>query len=460
MGLIQFDDRFIPDDIRSAAEALQPIAVDALEGIRSKTCRGAEFAGWFDWPRSCGQALVKEVKAYTGQLDLYYDAVLTIGIGGSYLGTRAIADALSHPYAPFFGKSGRNPRRPLMAYAGQHVSEAGLVEMLDLLEERQPIVNIISKSGTTTEPAVAFRVVRDFMEKRFGKAEAARRIVATTDRKKGALRKLADDVGYKTFEVPDDVGGRFSVLTAVGLVPLALGGFDIASLMQGADEMFTSLRDDNAKDHPALRYAACRKAAFDAGKRIELLAYGEPKLANVVEWWKQLFGESEGKDGKGFFPAGIAYTTDLHSLGQYVQDGVRNLIETFLMIDDVASHAAHASHAVERRLRVPKADSNIDELGYLEGRFVGEINRAAMLATKVAHADGGVPCMALTMPRLDEHALGALIAFFETACGIGGTLFGVNAYDQPGVEAYKKNLFGLLGKPGFENLGSELRRRL
>lgn len=459
---VTLDTRFFPEPLKVAAESLMPQAVAGLESLKDKTCLGAEFTGWFDWPRTRGQTLAKDIKAHLAKLDVYFDTVLVVGIGGSYLGCRAVVDALSHPFAPLMTKGrGSGPsRRPLVLYAGHNVSESGLVELLDLLEERQPIVNVISKSGTTTEPAVAFRVVRAHMEKRFGKAEAARRIIATTDKSKGALRRLADDAGYKTFEVPDDIGGRFSVLTAVGLVPLALAGFDITRLLAGADDVFQSLQGDAAAKHPALQYAACRKAAYDAGKRIELLAYAEPKLGNVVEWWKQLFGESEGKGGKGLFPAGIAYTTDLHSLGQYVQDGERNLLETFLTIDDVASHEAGGASAVERRLRVPGAESNVDELGYLEGRFVGEINRAAMLGTKVAHFDGGVPCLSLSLPRLDEHALGALFAFYETACAVGASLLQVNAFDQPGVEAYKKNLFGLLGKPGFESLGSELRRRL
>jgi glucose-6-phosphate isomerase len=460
VSIIGFDPRFFPEVLQSKARAMGSEVSAHLEKLRSKKCAGAEWTGWFDWPREHGFELAKQISDYTSNLDVYCDTVLTIGIGGSYLGTRAVADALSHPYAAFMGRSGRNPRRPLMIYAGHHVSEASLVEVLDLLEERQPIVNVISKSGTTTEPAVAFRVIRAYMEKRFGKAEAARRIVATTDRKKGALRRLADEAGYKTFEVPDDVGGRYSVLTAVGLVPLALGGFDIQKLLQGADDMFASLRHGEAQDHPALAYAAYRKAAFDAGYRVELMAYAEPRLANIIEWWKQLFGESEGKSGMGLLPAGLSYTTDLHSLGQYVQDGVRNLIETFLTIEEPPLAESLGVHAVERRLRVPHAADNTDELGYLEGRLIGEVNQAAMQATKVAHFDGGVPCLSLTLSRLDEEGLGGLFAFFETACALGGALLGVNPFDQPGVEAYKRNLFGLLGKPGFESLGAEVRRRL
>lgn len=460
LDTIKIDAKLYPEDLRRAAEELMPAAAGALIDLRNKRCTGAEWTGWYDWPRQArGQEVLKNVRSFVDGLDLYCDLVLVIGIGGSYLGTRAVADALSHPFAATLGnKGGRHARRPLMAYAGHHVSESGLVELLDLLEERQPIVNVISKSGTTTEPAVAFRVVRSYMERRFGKAEAARRIVATTDEKKGALRRLATDSGYRTFSVPDDVGGRFSVLTAVGLVPLALGGFDVTQLMAGASETFTALSGPNAAQHPALHYAALRSAAYRAGKRVELMAYGEPKLASVVEWWKQLFGESEGKDGKGLFPAGLQYTTDLHSMGQYVQDGVRSLIETFLLVED--STRAEGEGGAERRMRVPRATDNVDELGYLEGRFVSDVNEAALLGTMVAHADGGVPALALKVPCIDEHTLGALFAFYETACAVSGGMLGVNPYDQPGVEAYKKNLFGLLGKPGFEALGAQIRRRL
>lgn len=457
--MIGFDTRFFPQNLAARAETLLPKAQAALLALRDQTCTGGEFTGWFDWPQRRGQGVWREIKEYIAKLDVYYDMVLVVGIGGSYLGTRAVADALGHEYAIAFAKSGKNARRPVVAYAGHHLSEAGLVELLDLLEDRQPLVNIISKSGTTTEPAVHFRVLRNYMEKRFGKTEAARRIIATTDKEKGALRKLADENNYKTFEVPDDVGGRYSVLTAVGLVPLALAGFDAERLLLGADEVFRQLREGDAGNHPVLRYAACRNAAYEAGKKIELLATGEPKLRTFIEWWKQLFGESEGKDGKGLFPAGLVYTTDLHSMGQYVQEGERDLLETFLMIEHPTATAADGTN-VERRIRVPHSGGDLDGLSYLEQRFVGDINDAALLGTQLAHADGGVPALSVKVPRLDELTLGRLFAFFETACGISGAMLGVNPYDQPGVEAYKKNLFGLLGKPGFEELGQTLRKRL
>ena len=278
-------------------------------------------------------------------------------------------------------------------------------------------------------------------------------MVATTDANKGALKRLAAESGYRQFVVPDDVGGRFSVLTAVGLLPLALAGFATEKLLDGADQIFRELQAPDGGEHAAIRYAASRTAAYKAGKQIELLAFSEPKLSYLAEWWKQLFGESEGKQGKGLFPAALSYTTDLHSIGQYVQDGPRNMLETFLV-------DGRREAPIEKRMRVPRATDNLDELGYLEDRYIGEINEAATLGTMVAHADGGVPCLALQLPEWSERGLGQLFAFFETACAISAALLDVNPFDQPGVEAYKKNLFGLLGKPGFEGLGAELRRRL
>ncbi len=453
MSSIKLDIQMVDDELKSAAREILPKAGAALRDLQEKRCTGAEFTGWYDWPKIKGHALAKDIRKLVGSLDVFYDQVVVIGIGGSYLGCRAVTDALSHSYAGQV--TAKQGRRPGLTFAGHHLSESGLVELLDLLEEKQPIINVISKSGTTTEPAVAFRVIRSYMEKRFGKEEASKRIIATTDSKSGALRSMAKSEGFKSFDVPGDVGGRYSVLTAVGLVPLALAGFNIEDLLQGADDVFRSL-EAPAADHPVLQYAAVRSAAYQNGKTVDILAYGEPRLFHTVEWWKQLFGESEGKEGKGLFPAGVAYTTDLHSLGQYVQEGVRNLIETFLMVDDPLGRTG----GVERRLRIPAMSENADELRYLENRFISEINDAALVATRIAHFDGGVPCMALHLPRIDEKSLGALFAFFETACAIGGALLQVNPFDQPGVEAYKKNLFGLLGKPGFENLGVELRRRL
>lgn len=453
MAQINIETQFLGESLRSRAEELMPSASETLQALRDKSCAGSEWTGWWDYPAINGFKLQSEIQAFKDQLEVPYDAVLVIGIGGSYLGTRAVYEALSHSH-----KGLVNDKRPILMFAGHHVSEAALIETLDLLDQRLPLVNVISKSGTTTEPSVAFRVIRNYMNERFGEKQAAERIIVTTDKEKGALRQLANDSGYKSFEVPNDIGGRFSVLSAVGQVPLALAGFDTRALMEGADAVFKELMADDLKSHPALEYACARMAAYEADKRIELMSYISPKLFYITEWWKQLFGESEGKDGKGLFPAALAYTTDLHSLGQYAQDGVRNILETFLHFEKES--ASGDQGGVERFLRVPHTSDNLDELGYLESRSIEEVNKAAMLATKVAHYDGGVPCITLTASELNEKAIGSLFAFFETACTVSGLLLGVNPFDQPGVEAYKKNLFGLLGKPGFEELGSQLRKRL
>jgi glucose-6-phosphate isomerase len=449
MEVPQFGNRFFTEKLNDRANQLLPEAVKALNEIKEQVCVGCEWTGWYDYPQRKGFELVKSIKEFKENLDVFYDLIVVVGIGGSYLGTRAVADALTHEHAGALGKT-------MIVYAGHHVSETGMVEIMDLLAEKQPIINVISKSGTTTEPSVAFRVIRQYMEKRFGKKEATKRIIATTDEEKGALKQLSDEMGYKTFVVPSDIGGRYSVLTPVGLLPLALLDVDIAELMNGADDVFKTLQNCN-EDHPVLRYAASRNAAFEADKRVEILSFAEPKLRHLVEWWKQLFGESEGKQHKGLLPSSLAFTTDLHSLGQYVQDGCRNLIETFLMFEDATSVG---DRNVERRLRIPVTGDNSDELQYLEGRFIDEINQAAMLGSEVAHFDGGVPCMEIKMKKLNERSIGQLFAFFETACGISGAILGVNPYDQPGVEAYKKNLFALLNKPGFESLGEELKKRL
>ena len=450
--MINFSDKFVSEDLRTAASSLNDPAVKHLGQIQNGTCSGADFLGWYDYPKNQGFAEAEKIKNFASELEVEYDLVLVIGIGGSYLGTRAVSDALSHK---FLGQVAS--RHTPISYCGHHLSESELVETMDLLAGKLPVVTVISKSGTTTEPGIAFRIIRSYMEERFGIDEARRRIVAITDPEKGALRQLASEEGYVTFDIPSNVGGRFSVLSPVGLVPLCLAGYDIDEFCKGAHSLFLSLSEcEDLKSHPAIRYASSRYAAYQAGKKIELLAYYEPKLNMLVEWWRQLFGESEGKEGKGIFPAGLAYTTDLHSLGQMAQEGERNLFETFLVFDEVVSSV---KDGVERRMRVPQVRDNHDKLGYLETRFVDDINKAAVKGTKIAHFDGGVPCFEIRMNRLCEFSLGELMSFFEVACAIGGGLLEVNAFDQPGVEEYKKNLFGLLGKPGFEAMGEELRKR-
>jgi glucose-6-phosphate isomerase len=449
MSTIKLNTRFLGEALEQQTAALQKSAHEHLNRLNDKSCVGSEWIGWYNYPKTRGFEQEENIRTFVQKLDVTYDLVLVIGIGGSYLGTRAVTEALLHSY-----QGALRDNKPMIAFAGHHVSETQLVEVLELLDKKQPVVNVISKSGTTTEPGVVFRVVRDYMEKRFGKQESAKRIICTTDAKEGALRQVADQEGYASFVIPDDIGGRFSVLTPVGLVPLALLKLDTKALMEGADQIFNEL--NQSAEHPVLRYAAARFAAYEQGKRIEILASNNPKVSHIIEWWKQLYGESEGKEGKGLFPAGLTYTTDLHSLGQYVQDGVRNIIETFLSFEqDVPKR-----NGVEQRIRVPVQASKLDQLNYLEGRFLGEVNKAAMQGTMMAHFDGGVPCLGLTVPELSERGIGALFAFFEVGCAISAAMLGVNPYDQPGVEAYKKNLFALLGKPGTEALGARLRERL
>ena len=335
-----------------------------------------------------------------------------------------------------------------MVFAGHNLSEDYHSELLDLMEQRETAVIVISKSGTTTEPAVAFRIVKEWMEKRYGQEQARQRIVAVTDAARGALKGLADREGYRTFVIPDDVGGRFSVLTPVGLLPIAAAGFDIRALLQGARDMAALCREQS-EANPAIQYAAARNALYRSGKKIEILVNFTPKLQYIGEWWKQLYGESEGKQGLGIFPASVNFTTDLHSMGQYIQDGERTLFETVLSVE-----------APKRNLEIPIDPENLDGLNFLAGRRMEACNRMAELGTRLAHIDGGVPNIRLEMPRIDEYHLGALYFFFEKACGISAYMLGVNPFDQPGVEDYKKNMFALLGKPGYEEQTREIQKRI
>lgn len=449
---IQLDRKFFTPSLNLAANALEADAFKALNALKNKTCAGKEWTGWFHWPKERGFKLADEILTWKHGFKESYDLVVVIGIGGSYLGTKCISDLMSSSFAPGF--NGSTAKYVPMTFAGQNMSESALGDLLELMASKAPVINVISKSGTTTEPGVAFRVLRSYMEERYGKEVAAKRIIATTDPQKGALRKLATDTGYKTFEVPSDVGGRYSVLTAVGLVPLALCGFDIKALLQGADETFQEFASEKPSGtaRTGLEYAMCRTAAWNAGKVMEVVAYPEPKMRNLVEWFKQLFGESDGKQGKGLFPASLECTMDLHSLGQYMQDGARTMMETFLSIKNPRSSS--------KRITVTKTGNNIDELQYLEGTGIDDINQAAMLATRIAHSEGGVPCLELQIPDASAYTLGALFAMYETSCAVGGLMLGINPFDQPGVEAYKVNLFGLLGKPGFESLKAELEKKL
>jgi glucose-6-phosphate isomerase len=450
---VTLDTNFFPRELKSAAEARLEDARRLLHSVADGTCRGGEFTGWFDYPRRFGFQLQKELDAAVRSLDVDYDSVVVIGIGGSYLGTRCVMEALQNEFLLAQPPSSRR-HRPIF-FAGHQLTAKGLSELLQVLDGFKPVVNVISKSGTTTEPSIAFRLVRSYIEKRFGKAEASRRIIATTDPKSGALRQFAEQSGYRTFPVPPDVGGRFSVLTAVGLVPLCLAGYSTSELLGGADAFFAEMRQPAkvALTHPVLTYAAARKAAYDHGRVIEIQSIIDPKLRMLTEWWKQLFGESEGKEAKGIYPTGLIMTTDLHSLGQYVQQGNRNLFETFL------TFRRGAQSDVD--LRIPVQNDDRDQLLYLEGKAIDEVNEAAKVATKIAHFDGGVPCLDLEFhDTLSEAALGYGFAFFETACAVSALLLGVNPFDQPGVEEYKKNLFALMGRRGHEALQSKLAQRI
>ncbi len=406
---------------------------------------GADFLGWVGLPAQTAGAGLAEIKRTAARLRELADVVVVIGIGGSYLGARAVMDALADPFDAL-----RDERRgPRVVFAGNNISEDYMASLLDATRGKSLAAIVISKSGTTTEPAIAFRLVRSEIERRYGAAGARERIAAVTDAERGVLRSLAGRMGYDTFVIPDSVGGRYSVLTPVGLLPLAVAGVDIDRLIAGAADM-QHATDESVPfaENPAAQYAAVRNALYDSGYKIEILGSYEPALQYVAEWWKQLYGESEGKRRRGIFPASVTYTADLHSMGQYIQEGERMLFETILSVGEPG-----------RELRV--ADSEEDDgLGFLEGRRLHEINRMAELGVSLAHTDGGVPNMRIAIPKADAYNIGGLLYFFERACGISGYMGGVNPFDQPGVEAYKRNMFALLGKPGYEEEGRALRERL
>ena len=428
-------------------EAIRPEAEKSLRTLYEGTGAGNDFLGWLHLPSSITDAQLTDIEQTAERLRAC-QAVVVIGIGGSYLGARAVIEALTDSFDAL--RTGADRTHPVILYAGNQIGEDYLSELCDLLRGRDFGIINISKSGTTTEPAIAFRILRSLLEENVGAAAAKERIVAVTDRARGALRTLADREGYKTYVIPDDVGGRYSVLTPVGLLPIAVAGIDIRALVRGAVEMERAVGPDVPFDrNPALRYAAARQALYREGKKIEILANFHPKLHYVGEWWKQLYGESEGKDHRGLFPAAVDLTTDLHSMGQWIQQGERTIFETVVSIE-----------APERTLSVPTDADNLDGLNYLAGRRVDEINKMAELGTRLAHASGGVPNIRVSIPRLTADHLGGLLYFFEAACGISGYLSGVNPFDQPGVEAYKSNMFALLDKPGFEAESRAIRAQL
>lgn len=415
----------------------------AHDMLHEKSGPGSDYLGWVDLPLEYDKSEFSRIKEAANRIKEQSDALIVIGIGGSYLGARAAIEALSHSF------HNQMSDRTQVYFAGQNLSPTYLTHLFELLEGKDISVNIISKSGTTTEPALAFRIFREYMENRYGKEEAKKRIFATTDQEKGALKKLADEEGYETFVIPDDVGGRYSVLTAVGLLPIAVAGLDIDQMMQGAEAAARKFNNPDLSTNESYQYAAVRHALYTKGKVIELLVNYEPSLHFVSEWWKQLFGESEGKDQKGLFPAAVDFPTDLHSMGQYVQEGRRNLFETVLQVK---------RPKIDRTITAD-AD-NADGLNFLAGKTMDEVNKNAFQGTMLAHIDGGVPNLVIELDELNEFTYGEMVYFFEKACGISGYLLGVNPFDQPGVEAYKKNMFALLGKPGFEEQQLDLMKRL
>lgn len=419
----------------------------AHDHLHNKTGPGADFLGWVRLPYDYDREEFARIQAAARRIRDDSDVLVVIGIGGSYLGARAAIEALSHTFYNQLPKQRRGG--PEIYYAGHQISSTYLADLLDILEDRDVSVNVVSKSGTTTEPAIAFRLIREFLKKKYGKEGARRRIYATTDRTKGALKKLADEEGYETFVIPDDVGGRYSVLTAVGLLPIAAAGIDIEAMMRGAADAADDYANPDLSVNESYQYAVVRNLLHRKGKTVEILVNYEPSLHYVSEWWKQLFGESEGKDGKGLYPASVDFSTDLHSLGQFIQEGSRIMFETVLRVA-----------RPRRDLTIGADPADVDGLNFLVGKTMDFVNQKAFEGTLLAHTDGGVPNLVVTVPELTAYHFGYMIYFFEKACGISGHLLGVNPFDQPGVEAYKRNMFALLGKPGFERQKAELEARL
>ncbi len=419
-------------------KALAAQAASAVEKLENGTGEGSDFLGWMHLPSSIQPAQLDEIEAVAAHLRHNCDYVVAIGIGGSYLGAKAVIEALSSSFAAYSHDGGTQ-----VLFAGNNIGEDYMHDLMALLKGRRFGIVVISKSGTTTEPAIAFRLLKDMLESQVGRAEAAKLIVAITDSSRGALRHLAEKEGYKTFVIPDNVGGRYSVLTPVGLLPVAIAGHDIKALVAGAVEM------EQAPDDAARLYAQTRNALYRAGKKIEILVNFCPRLHYLAEWWKQLYGESEGKDHKALFPAAVDDTTDLHSMGQWIQDGERTIFETVISVG-----------AQQHTVVIPHDDADLDGLNYLAGKRIDEVNKMAELGTRIAHVDGGVPNIVISVPEVTERYLGQLIYFFEKACGISGYLLGVNPFDQPGVEGYKRNMFALLNKPGYEAQSAAMKAKL
>lgn len=443
MDSIKFENRNVGGTVsKDAINALQSKAAEAVEKLEQGTGAGNDFLGWLHLPTSLDEALIADIEKTAALLRADCEYVVAIGIGGSYLGAKAVIEALSDSFAALKPANG-----PRVLFAGQNIGEDYMSELISLLDGKKFGIIVISKSGTTTEPAIAFRLLKEMLEKQEGKAFASKHIVAVTDKARGALRSLADTEGYTSYVIEDNVGGRFSVLTPVGLLPIAVAGFDIRALIDGARamELATVSPDDNI----AVEYAKTRNALYATGKKIEILVNYNPKLHFLAEWWKQLYGESEGKDHKGIFPASVDNSTDLHSMGQWIQDGERTIFETVISV-------ARQQHEV----KIPADADNLDGLNYIAGKRIDQVNKMAELGTVIAHIDGGVPNIHITLPELSEYYLGEIIYFFEKACGISGYILDVNPFNQPGVEAYKKNMFALLEKPGYEEETKAIQAKL
>jgi glucose-6-phosphate isomerase len=429
-----------------AVKAFEPKVKAAQQALEEGTCPGNDFLGWLHLPSSITPQFLDEIQAAANTLRAKCEVVVVAGIGGSYLGARAVIEALGNSFAWLI----QDKKNPVILFAGNNIGEDYLSEMTEYLKGKKFGVINISKSGTTTETALTFRLLKKQCEAQMGKETAKDVIIAVTDAKRGAARTCADKEGYKSFIIPDNVGGRFSVLTPVGLLPIACAGFDIKALVQGAADMEKACgKDVPFEDNPAALYAAVRNGLYGADKKIEIMVNYQPKLHFFSEWWKQLYGESEGKDKKGIFPASCDFTTDLHSMGQWIQDGERTIFETVISIEKP-----------NRSLLFPNDDENLDGLNFLAGKRVDEVNKMAELGTRLAHVDGGVPNIRVSVPELNEYYIGQLIYFFEIACGISGNILGVNPFNQPGVEAYKKNMFALLEKPGYEADTKAIKERL
>ncbi|HBE39753.1 MAG TPA: glucose-6-phosphate isomerase [Bacteroidales bacterium] len=424
--------------------ALAQQSLRHLDSLNEGTGAGNDFLGWLSLPEDIRSRLDR-IEKTAKHLRSVSDTTVVIGIGGSYLGAKAVIGALSHSFAPQL-----KTKHHEILFAGQNICEEYLSDLLEILDVSDYSIIVISKSGTTTEPAIAFRILKDHLERKVGKIKAADRIIAITDSSKGALRSLAELNGYETFDIPDNIGGRYSVLSPVGLLPIAVAGIDIRAMVKGATAMeLITRRNRDVVSNPSLMYAAARNLILQTGRPVEILVGFTPKLHYFSEWWKQLFGESEGKEGKGIFPASVDFTTDLHSVGQYIQEGQRIIFETILSVANTG-----------KRVTIPSEKDDSDQLNYLAGRRLSEVNHCAETGTILAHNDGKVPVIQINIPELNEFFLGQLVYFFEMACAVSGYILDVNPFDQPGVEAYKKNMFALLNKPGYEEAGKELRKRL